>query len=296
MLQATANNHHYKHLSNLCEEFHFRNVVTSPTRLAKTCLDLILVYAAAPHVKTTVVSVDGVSDHDLVLTNFSCKATPQASSRLKIMRKLLPRAIDPAALCDDIESTLQPLPKSADVNAHVTQLSDCITRVLDKHSPICPVVSPAFSKPKPQPWVTPQLKHLLQQRIHLHRKVRTHLSDQQLLQRYRAIQREGTLLNRLLKSQYNIGEFKIRHHNPRGQWAIINSLCIRTAVRAAPAATLADLMTTFAEIVHDPARPVELPLPVADPNGATLLEFDTASLNLWHPTRPPAPMIFPPAS
>ena len=43
VLQQSSNNHHYKHLSNLCEEFHLRNVVTSPTRLAKTCLDLILV-------------------------------------------------------------------------------------------------------------------------------------------------------------------------------------------------------------------------------------------------------------
>ena len=279
VLQQTSNNHHYKHLSNLCEEFHLRNVVTSPTRLAKTCLDLILVYAAAPHVKTTVVSVDGVSDHDLVLTHLSYKATQQANSHLKFVRKPLPHAIDPATLCDDVDSTLEPLPKSADVNAQVTQLSHCITRVLDKHSPICPVVSPAFSKPKPQPWVTPQLKHLLQQRIHLHRKVRTHPSDQQLLQRYRAIRREGTLLNRQLKSQYYIWEFKNRRHDPRGQWAIINSLSGRTAVRAAPAATLADLTTTFAEIVHDPARPVELPLAVADPNSTTLLEFDTVSVD-----------------
>ncbi|XP_065195251.1 uncharacterized protein LOC135826575 [Sycon ciliatum] len=221
VLQQSSNNHHYKHLSNLCEEFHLRNVVTSPTRLAKTCLDLILVYAAAPHVKTTVVSVDGVSDHDLVLTNFSYKATQQANSRLKFVRKPLPHAIDPATLCDDIDSTLEPLPK----------------------------------------------------------KVRTHPSDQQLLQRYRAIRREGTLLNRQLKSQYYIREFKNRRHDPRGQWAIINSLSGRTAVRAAPAATLADLTTTFAEIVHDPARPVELPLPVADPNSTTLLEFDTVSVD-----------------
>ena len=82
-----------------------------------------------------------------------------------------------------------------------------------------------------------------------------------LLQKYRAVRREGTLLNKKLKSEYYVKQFRVRRRDPRGQWALLNSLSGRQQVRVVPAASISDLTETFADIVHDPSRPEVLLLP-----------------------------------
>ena len=63
-----------------------------------------------------------------------------------------------------------------------------------------------------------------------------------------------------------MGQFRANHHNPRGQWAILNQLSGRTRVKSFPKATLSDLADTFANFVCDPTRPTDLPIPIPFPN------------------------------
>jgi len=113
--------------------------------------------------------------------------------------------------------------------------------------PVCP-------KPKPQPWVTPELKKLLQARRNLNRRTQKHPADETLRQRYRSVRREGKLLNKRLKTNYFIQEFSNLKRNPRGQWALLNSMSGRGTLRTTPRADMTDLTDTFARIVHDPSR------------------------------------------
>ena len=70
-----------------------------------------------------------------------------------------------------------------------------------------------------------------------------------------------------------MGQFRANHHNPRGQWAILNQLSGRTRVKSFPKATLSDLADTFANFVCDPTRPTDLPIPIPFPNVPLLQEF-----------------------
>ena len=180
---------HYSHLRSLCEEFNLRNVVTVPTRLGKTCLDLALVYKDAPHTNTTVHCLDGISDHDLVIVKFAYVITPPVQTMRKYVRKPSACTVDPNVFGDDLKAQLFDFPASSNASAQADQLATCIGTVLNNHAPKGVVRPAAFSKPKPHPWLTDRLKYLLQQRTHLHRKVRAHPAEQQLLQKYRAVRR-----------------------------------------------------------------------------------------------------------
>ena len=110
----------------------------------------------------------------------------------------------------------------------------------------------ARAKPKPQPWVSDQLRRLLERRKHLHARVLKHPGNESVKQQYRATRREGTLLNRKLRREYYNREFRDVKNKPRQQWALLNSLTGRNFVREQPKATLGDLSATFASIVTDP--------------------------------------------
>ena len=108
------------------------------------------------------------------------------------------------------------LAPSSSLNAYTDQWTTTVTEVMNLHAPIKRVTVSNCSKPKPQPWVTSDLKHLLQKRRHLHRKFLKNPSNQRLHQQYRAVRREGTLLNRRLKAEYMMKQFKSMKRNPRG--------------------------------------------------------------------------------
>ena len=205
--------------------------------------------------------LDGISDHDLVIVKFAYDITPPVQTTRKYVRKPSACTVDPDVFGDDLKAQLFDFPASSNASAQVDQLATCIGTVLNNHAPKRVVRPPAFSKPKPHPWLTDRLKYLHQQRIHLHRKVRAHPAEQQLLQKYRAVRREGTLLNKKLKSEYYVKQFRDRRRDPRGQRALLNSLSGRQQVRVVPAASISDLTETFADIVHDPSRPEVLLLP-----------------------------------
>ena len=124
-------------------------------------------------------------------------------NKSKYVRKPSACTVDPDVFGDDLKAQLFDFPASSNASAQADQLATCIGTVLNNHAPKRVVRPSASSKPKPHPWLTDRLKYLFQQRTHLHRKVRAYPAEQQLLQKYRAVRREGTLLDKKLKSEYS---------------------------------------------------------------------------------------------
>ena len=58
--------HHFKHLTSFCDDFDLKNIVTRPTRMDRSCLDLVLISSGLSTSSPTVLCLNGVSDHDLV--------------------------------------------------------------------------------------------------------------------------------------------------------------------------------------------------------------------------------------
>ena len=154
--------HHYRHLQNFCTEFQLRNVVIVPTRMEKTCLDLALVHHGCPVVNTNVLSLDGISDQDLVIRQCAYQMRPLTENSFRCMRKPALGSVDFAKCSDELSNELNTLPDFTHLNTQAHALSSSIQTVTNRHSPLCRVRIPNISKPRPQPWVTPSLQNLLQ--------------------------------------------------------------------------------------------------------------------------------------
>ena len=95
---------------------------------------------------------------------------------------------------------------------------------------------------------------MFHRRISAHRAFIKHPMDDRLRQQYRAIRRQGTLLNRKLKSVYYKDKFSAATGNPRLQWAVLNQLTGRRKSHPTPKASLSSLSDTLGNIVHDEHR------------------------------------------
>jgi len=220
VLQPTGPQHN--HLRALCSEFSLSNVVNQPTRFpTDSCLDLALVSGV---IHTTPVSVTPVVE--------------QCSLQL--------------------EARLQAMDTECSFDDYVATWIANVKGVIDTHAPLKQVTVSRWTKPRPQPWVTEQLKYLFRKRKQLHRQVLKNRNDSSILQRYRLMRREGTVLNKRLKSKYYQHEFSTMKRNPRAQWALINRLSGRSKPSVPPQAGINDLAQTFSAIVADHHRPCAL--------------------------------------
>ena len=175
--------------------------------------------------------------------------------------------------------------KSLHDNAYA--LTKCIASVLNHHSPVCNVPVRNSKRPRPQLWVNNQLRTLLQKRKQLHTQARKNLSRLELLQKYRSVRRQGTMMNRRLKSEYFINQFQEHRHNPKAQWNMINTLSGRIKPRTKAKAPLSKLAKTFTSVVTDSSRPQQLPIPsgpqpVLSLGAFRLVSSDTVLKHLQH--------------
>ena len=256
----------YNHLRQFCTEHSLRNLVTTPTRpTSRTCLDLALVSNDLPPATASVVPLHGVSDHDLVLVAMSISSIIlPPTHHFRYVRKPGLCKIDYDKCNRELGREIRTVHEAnglsnASLDDNVRSWNSVLQNTIDKYSPLKRVVIPHCKKPLPQPWVDENLKRLLEKRRHLHRKVRKNPGNKSFLESYRRIRREGTLLNRRLKSEYCAQKFKELKANPRAQWAMINFLSGRQQLRSPPKASVSDLTTTFAAIVTDVTRPTSIP-------------------------------------
>ena len=247
-----------RYLEEMCSEFCLTNVVSQPTRIpSNTCLDLALVSSGLLPTSATVVPLDGISDHSLVLLPLSflgLQLPPRTQCRT--IRKPTLANIDVAQCNADLKQSLpNTLSCKNSLDEFANQWISCVKGVLDRNAPLQHVVMPNVLKPKPQPWVTERLRYLLQKRRNLHVKARRDSASGHRWLQYRAVRREGTLLNQQLKSSYYKEHFNAMKGNPRGQWALLNRLSGRAKSQESPKADIGELSATFQEFVTDLHRP-----------------------------------------
>ena len=219
-------------------------------RMEKTCFDRALVHSGCPVVNTNVLWLDRISDHDPVLLQCTYQTRPLTKNRFRLMRKLALGSVDFVKCSEDLKNELHTLPDASQLNCQACTLSSSLHTVLNRYAPLCHVRVPSISKPRQQPWVTPSQQNLLPKRI-IHRKVRKHPNDCQLFQSYRSCRREGTLLNKRLKTAHCFHLFKAHRRNPKGQWMMLNQLAGRNTVHSVPKASFRDLTSMFADLVWD---------------------------------------------
>lgn len=247
-----------RHLEEFCTDLDIKNIVKEPTRTpSNTCIDLILVPATSSPDFTvsspTVYSLDGITDHHLV----SCTASlhrnlftkqPSSHHKTRSMKKLRKCA---DKFKTDLTLALQSMTgvENMTLDDAFVHLNQTIRSVLDKH---CPEVKFSVkSHPAPSPWITDELRQLLQERKHLHRASVKHPGDPALRQRFRAVRKQGTDLNRRLRSAYYQDRFHAARCSPRQHWRILNLLLGRYHIPATLPVEVSELTSTFANQVTD---------------------------------------------
>jgi len=260
----------HSYLQEHCQEFCLRNVVHQPTRTpSNSCLDLALISSELQIASCSIIPQFGLTDHHLV--HLEVAQNVKISTRVtKQVRKPPIRKLDAVKCSRSIVVALQDSCFNDDwgghdrpsVNDFVSAFTDTATTALNQYAPLTTITVPTCGKPKPQPWVNGDLKRLLEKRKHLHKRVTKHPGNATLLQQYRSLRREGTLLNRRLRRQYYLQQFKSVKSKPRRQWALLNTLTGRQILPTPPGASLRNLTDTFASIVTSPTGQQTLRAPV----------------------------------
>lgn len=284
MLKPTG--HHYQHLIDLFADFNFKNVIQDPTRIPSlTCLDLFLVpndaidtppnccRSDATAYSWKVLPSGGISDHLVTKLWLGLPAPIAQVQHHMTYRKPklsdVPGSTVKTALMRSFSSYPPSTTEPVDLDNICSAWQQCIVAAHDECAPVHRRISKP-NKPRPQPWVTPHLQHLFHRRSHLHRAA---LRDPSTIWKFRAVRRESTLLNRRLKREFYLNEFRLAKNNPRKQWKLINLLSGRANVTQAPAASINSVATHLASVVTDDNRPTVLHTPQGPMPENCLTEF-----------------------
>lgn len=263
-------------LTEFCDGQALTNKVFEPTRTpSNTCLDLLLV----PHhlcnslalSSVAVHSADGITDHHLVTASLSGMSSALSTPTHRfITRRPPPHQANSVALSTTIAGLLADAdPASMSLDDMTTHCSESIRSALDVH---CPATSVTRStKPRPSPWVTPALRKLFHSRAHWHRASIRDPSNATLRQKFRAARREGTLLNKRLRSEYYLTQFHDTRSSPREHWRVLNNLLGRQKIQSPLPVATSQLTDHFSRIVQD--RPEEGILPCGPSTEHSLSSF-----------------------
>ena len=84
--------------------------------MEKTCLDLALVHSGCPVVNTNVLSLDGISDHDLVLLQCGYQMRPLTKNSFRLMRKPALGSVGFVKCSEDLKNELHTLSDASQLN------------------------------------------------------------------------------------------------------------------------------------------------------------------------------------
>ena len=247
------------HFRDMCAAHNVRNVVAEPTRFRSTsCLDVICITSDITAVNVNVIP-DPISDHFAVKACLEIGSQVDIPQRIRVRTRKKPLStLDFEEMSERIGSALTETGNKITADTTVDDLADkwhgSINDVLDELDPHV-VKNIQLIKRSPKPWITRELRSLLARRQYLHRRVRKKGSnDPALLEEYRRVRREGTLLNRRLRSRYYQNEFMSVRKQPRNQWVLMNALLRRKAKDSGEGIDHKGVSQVFQQIVTDPDR------------------------------------------
>ena len=277
ILSLTLSTQH-RYLNNLISDFNLRNMITSPTRTpSQSCLDLILAPVYLPEdykvISSSITSLDGLTDHHLV--GISMALPLHKSPRNKHVHKYRSPPLHKA----DVQGLLSHISRAFQTTDMSCMSLDEVTAFWQKSilaglDTECPEVQArSSSKPRPPPWMTPELQRLQRQRKLTHRQSIQNPTNTYLRQQFRSVRRQGTKLNKELRSRYYLQRFHSSKDSPREHWNVLNSLLGRKPIQTALPVSTSELTTTFASLVTNTLsrKPCPIPLGPAQASGLTAL-------------------------
>ena len=174
ILSPTLSTQH-RYLNNLISDFNLRKMITSPTRTpSQLCLDLILAPVHLPKdykvISSGITFLDGLTDHHLVGIGMALPL--HRSPRNKHVHKYRSPPLDKT----DFQGLLSHISRAfqtADISCMSLDEATAFWQrsILAGLDVECPVVQARSSnKPRPHPWMTPELQSLQRQRKLIHRQ------------------------------------------------------------------------------------------------------------------------------
>ena len=134
------------------------------------------------------------------------------------------------------------------------------------------------NKPRPLPWMTPELQRLQRQRKLIHRQSIQNPTNTYLRQQFRSVRRQGTKLNKKLRSRYYLQRFHSSKDSPREHWNVLNSLLGRKPFQTALPVSTSELTTTFASLVTNTLSHKPCPIPLGPAQASALTALRAVSV------------------
>ena len=214
-------NSHAHRLKFLCSLYQLKQFINEPTRVTSTSatiIDLILTNTPENILQSGVIHL-GISDHSLVyaLRKFSL---PKSYPKYKIVRNF--KNFNENQFILDVSLIPWELVyQHIDPNLCWQVWKDLFLQALDRHAPI----QSRRLRSNPIPWITPEIKKLMQVRDwHKKRAIKHNSSAHWAL--YKKLRNKVNTELCSQKSNYFIGKIKERSqsNDVKGSWSLINSL------------------------------------------------------------------------
>lgn len=207
--------------NNILDSFGLRQVVNFPTRITShslTLLDLVLVSENRGVCKCGSISLENISDHELVYVHLNFK-TEGAQAMSREYRDY--KNIDPNILNGHLQAI--PWRNLYDLNSadeKVSFLNENLNILLNIHAPL----KQSQNNKKPKPWITENIKIIIKQKNKALTKYKR-LKTEQSFVNYKNIKNFLTSAIRMEKKAY------IRHsmgeNNPKKLWADLRKLNVK---------------------------------------------------------------------
>ena len=126
--------------------------------------------------------------------------------------------------------------------------------------------------------MAPELQCLQRQRKLIYRQSIQNPTNTYLRQQFRAIRRQGTKLNKSLRSRYYQQRFHSSKDSPREHWNVLNSLLGRKPIQTALPVSTSELTTTFASLVTITLSRKSSPILLGPPQASALIAVRAESI------------------
>ena len=257
----------YRRLHSITTKFSLVNHVKSPTRVSRACSSMLDVFFVSEKTVVTQCEVltSDISDHFAILAHLKWHHPKEKA--LYQSRNLAD--INWNRMNEDLRDTLNSfLVSTDDVHDSAVRWQNKVLSVLDAHAPL--KWRNRYSS-KQCPWLTEDLQSRVRERNYLHRQLCREPDDETLRNRHRCARREARKLERKLKNQYF--QSLCNSNSPRLLWRAINTVTGRQRENTSTKASLDELSSTFAAVVHDDQRPGELPIHYGPPRETCFSAF-----------------------
>ena len=209
----------FKALNNFASEMNLRQLIKSPTRITattETAPDVILVSSTSFVRKSGIINLS-ISDHMAVFVELKVKAQTPPPYYISVRSY---KNYSPTMFSGDLAANstrLLSIFDTTDVNAQLNIFNDVLQSTLDSHAPVRTIKV----RNRPCPFVTRDIKQLMDNRNSLHRRF-LQTRDAPDWEKYKASRNTVKRVLTEAERSYTHQEVQENKNDPRSLWKIIN--------------------------------------------------------------------------